>query len=60
MAEIMEDKTKTKVSVFEMRVLYVVKIIIVISLLDVLVILLVQGIARKQFTVYEILQPKEI
>ena len=54
MAEIMEDKTKTKMSVFEMRVLYVVKIIIVVSLIDVLVILLVQGIARKQFTVSEI------
>ena len=54
MADIMEDKTKTKVSLFEMRVLYVVKIIIVVSLVDVLVILLVQGIARKQFTIYEI------
>ena len=49
MAEIMEDKTKTKVSVFEQRVLFVVKLIIVASLIDVLVILLVQGIARKQF-----------
>ena len=54
MADIMEDKTKTKVSLFEMRVLYVVKIIIVASLVDVLVILLVQGIARKQFTIYDI------
>ena len=54
MADIMEDKTKIKVSLFEMRVLYVVKIIIVASLIDVLVILLVQGIARKQFTIYEI------
>lgn len=54
MADIMEDKTKIKVSLFEMRVLYVVKIIIMVSLVDVLVILLVQGIARKQFTIYEI------
>lgn len=54
MAEIMEDKTVAKVSVFEMRVLYVVKIIIVISLVDVLLIFLIQGLARKQFTIYQI------
>ena len=54
MAEIMEDKTKTKVSLFEQRVLFVVKLIIVASLLDVFVILLVQGIARKQFNTREI------
>lgn len=54
MAEIMEDKTKTKVSLFEQRVLFVVKLIIVASLLDVLIIFLVQGIARKEFTTTEI------
>ena len=54
MAEIMEDKTKIKVSLFEQRVLFVVKLIIVISLLDVLIIFLVQGISRKEFTSTEI------
>jgi P-type E1-E2 ATPase len=54
MAEIMEDKTKIKVSLFEQRVLFVVKLIIVASLLDVLIIFLVQGIARKEFTTTEI------
>ena len=54
MAEIMEDKTKTKVSLFEQRVLFVVKLIIAASLLDVLVIFLVQGISRKEFTTTEI------
>lgn len=54
MAEIMEDKTKIKVSLFEERVLFVVKLIIVISLLDVLIIFLIQGIARKEFTTTEI------
>ena len=54
MAEIMEDKTKIKVSLFEQRVLFVVKLIIVISLLDVLIIFLVQGISRKEFTRTEI------
>lgn len=54
MAEIMEDKTKIKVSLFEQRVLFVVKLIIVASLVDVLIIFLVQGIARKEFTATEI------
>jgi P-type E1-E2 ATPase len=54
MAEIMEDKTKIKVSLFEERVLFVVKLIIVISLLDVLIIFLIQGISRKEFTTTEI------
>ncbi|CAM9119803.1 unnamed protein product, partial [Ectocarpus fasciculatus] len=48
-ADIAKDKATTKVSVFEERVLFAVKIIIVISLLDVIVIFLVQGIARNEF-----------
>jgi len=48
--DIMKDKTEAKVSVFEERVLLAVKIIILISLLDVIVIFLVQGIAVGQFS----------
>ena len=48
-ADIMKDKATTKISVFEERVLFAVKIIIVISLFDVLVIFFVQGIAREEF-----------
>jgi len=48
--EVMKDKTKAKISVFEQRVLDAVKIIIIVSLVDVLVIFLVQGLARGQFT----------
>jgi H+-transporting ATPase len=54
MAEIMEDKTKIKVSLFETRVLMVVKLMIFVSLADVIIILLVQGIARKEFTTEKI------
>jgi P-type E1-E2 ATPase len=50
-ADIMQDKATTKVSVFEERVLFSVKVIIIISLVDVLVILLVQGFGRNQFDV---------
>ena len=49
-AAIMEDKTKTKVSVFEQRVLLVVKIIILVSCVDVLVIFIVQGFQYNLFT----------
>jgi H+-transporting ATPase len=42
--EIMKDKTASKVSVFEHRVLLVVQIIILVSLVDVIVIFLVQGL----------------
>jgi H+-transporting ATPase len=48
-AEIMKDKATAKVSVFEERVLFAVKIIIMISLFDVLVIFFVQGIGREEF-----------
>jgi H+-transporting ATPase len=48
-ADIMKDKATTKISVFEERVLFAVKIIIMISLLDVLVIFFVQGIGRGEF-----------
>ena len=48
-AEIMHDKTQTKMSVFEERILHAVKIICLLSLVDVLIILLVQGVARRQF-----------
>jgi H+-transporting ATPase len=49
-ADIMKDKTQQKVSVFEARVLLAVKIIIMISLIDVAVIFVVQGLAQNQFT----------
>lgn len=48
-AEIMKDKATIKVSIFEERVLFSVKIIILLSLLDVFVIFLVQGLARNEF-----------
>lgn len=48
-AEIMKDKTTKKISVFEEKVLLSVKIIILIAVIDVIIILLVQGIARDQF-----------
>lgn len=47
--DIQKDKATTKVSVFEEKVLFAVKIIILLSLLDVLVIFLVQGVARNEF-----------
>lgn len=53
--EIMEDKLQTKRSVFEERVLTIVKIVICISLVIVLTIFLVQGIARKEFTTTRII-----
>jgi H+-transporting ATPase len=43
-ADIMKDKSTAKVSVFEERVLLAVKIIIMLSLIDVIVIFLVQGL----------------
>jgi len=49
-ADIMKDKTQQKVSVFEARVLLAVKIIIMISLIDVAVIFVVQGLSQNQFT----------
>ena len=48
--DIMKDKSHAKVSVFEERVLLAVKIIILASLIDVLVIFIVQGAARGEFT----------
>jgi H+-transporting ATPase len=48
-ADIMKDKTGIKMSVFETRVLLAVKIIICLSLADVLIIFLVQGFARDEF-----------
>ena len=48
-ADIMQDKTQTKISVFEERVLYSVKVIILISLIDVFVIFFNQGFARGEF-----------
>eukprot|EP01038_Epipyxis_sp_PR26KG_P008642 gene8642-11682_t len=48
-AEIMKDKTETKISLFEERVLNAVKIIIFISVVDVLIIFLVQGVGRNEF-----------
>ena len=49
-ADIMKDKTEVKVSVFEMRVLMAVKVIILISLIDVFAIFMVQGIKHDGFT----------
>ena len=49
-ADIMKDKAATKVSVFEERVLFAVKIIILLSLVDVTVIFLVQGFLRDEFS----------
>ena len=48
-ADIMKDKATAKVSVFEERVLYSVKVIILISLVDVFTIFLIQGFARNEF-----------
>jgi len=48
-ADIMKDKTQTKVSVFEQRVLFTVQIIILVSLVDVFIIFFVQGFSRNQF-----------
>ena len=47
--EIMEDKVKTKISVFEQKILYCVKLIIMASIMVTLVVLLVQGIGRGEF-----------
>jgi H+-transporting ATPase len=47
-ADIMKDKSTAKVSVFEERVLLAVKIIILISLIDVIVIFLIQGLGVPQ------------
>lgn len=49
-ADIMKDKTQTKVSVFEARVLLAVKVIITLALIDVFVIFFVQGIVQNEFT----------
>lgn len=48
-AAIMQDKTEKKVSVFEESILWAVKIIIFLSVVDVIIILLVQGIGRNEF-----------
>lgn len=47
--EIMEDKTKAKVSVFEQRILIVVAVIISVSCLDVLAIFIVLGMKYNDF-----------
>ena len=49
-ADILQDKSHTKTSVFEERILLVVKIIIFIALIDVFIIFFIQGFAGKQFT----------
>ena len=49
-ADIMKDKTEVKVSVFEQKVLFCVKVIILLSLLDVIVIFLQQGFYNGDFT----------
>ena len=48
-SDIMKDKTETKVSVFERKVLLTVQVIIMVSLLDILVIFVEQGFAQHQF-----------
>lgn len=49
-ADIMADKAEAKVSVFEQRVLFAVQVIISISLVDVMIIFLIQGIVRDELT----------
>lgn len=49
-ADIMKDKQKVRVSVFEQRVLLAVKVIISMSLVDVIIIFLIQGFVRKEFS----------
>jgi len=49
-AEIMADKKNKKVSVFEQRILDVVKIVIGASVVDVIIIFIVQGTAYGQFS----------
>lgn len=53
-AAIMEDKATKKISVFEEKVLLAVKIIIAASVIDVIIIFLVQGFARHFFTAAKI------
>ena len=48
-ADIMKDKATTKMSVFEERVLLAVKIVILISLVDVFIIFLIEGFVRDYF-----------
>lgn len=45
-----QDKSMHKISLFEQRVLLAVKIIIALTLIDVLIIFLIQGIYKKEFT----------
>jgi len=49
-AEVMKDKTVVKVSLFEERVLNVVKKIILLTLVDVFIIFIIQGTYKGQFT----------
>jgi H+-transporting ATPase len=49
-ADIMKDKTQAKVSVFEQKVLMAVKIIILISLIDVFAIFFIQGFVVGEFS----------
>lgn len=48
-AEIMQDKTKTKISVFEDKVLNAVKVLISIACVDVFIIFFVLGLGRGEF-----------
>lgn len=49
-ADIMKDKTEAKVSVFESRVLFAVKLIILLSMIDVIFIFIVQGFVHDEFS----------
>jgi H+-transporting ATPase len=49
-ADIMKDKATAKVSLFEERVLLAVKVIILLSIIDVFIVFLVQGFVQEQFT----------
>jgi H+-transporting ATPase len=49
-ADVMKDKTVAKVSVFEQRVLTVVKVIIFASLIDVIIIFIIQGVVHDEFS----------
>ena len=48
-SDIMKDKTETKISVFERKVLLTVQVIILVSILDIFVIFLEQGFSQNQF-----------
>lgn len=49
-SDIMKDKTETKISVFERKVLLTVQVIILLSIFDILVIFIEQGFINSEFS----------